>query len=310
MGVGAGLADRQARPHGVGGVSYLDFLAPGPAGGHRACRSGRTTPCTRSWAPSSGSAPTSPCWPRRCTGRRRPLGHLAWMAARLAIVCHSTWRSWPPSASSVAPGRAGPAGRRPDRHGLRRPDRRFRRHPAEGPGLHHRVPLRPHPALPVLGDVLPREPAARVAPAGGLRHPALPRGGSVPGAGAGNTSRSGEAWATPPTWWVSLPSVSCGPVEPLPHGWSCDLPPGAQRGRRRRGGRGPGSATRRGVRAAHHAGRRLREPTVPAHLRAQRHGLPTGMDLPRLGLLRAVLLPALHRDRSQHTGGTARHQRS
>ena len=68
------------------------------------CRSGPTRRCTRSWGPSSGSGPTSPCWPPRCGSIDVLIGHLAWIAIRLLIGRRpSTWRSWPPSASSTRP---------------------------------------------------------------------------------------------------------------------------------------------------------------------------------------------------------------
>ena len=78
MGLGLGsLVDQHA--HAVDGgqlprTSSRPGCWPPPP-----CRSGRTRRCTRSWRPSSGSAPTSPCWPRPLSVIDVLLGHLAWI---------------------------------------------------------------------------------------------------------------------------------------------------------------------------------------------------------------------------------------
>ena len=191
MGVGLGLAGRPARPH-VDGVRYLDFIAPGllaatamQIGGNEsmypvmgAIKWMRTyfamlaTPLAR-----DRRAPRPPGLDRRC----------AWPWSR-----RSTWRSWPPSARSTPPLAllALPAGIA-HRAGLRGAHRRLRRDPGERHRLLHHLPVRAHPALLVLGDLLPRRPAPGLAAARRLGHPALPRGGAVPGA------RRWARWAGP-----------------------------------------------------------------------------------------------------------------
>ena len=77
-------------------------------------------------------------------------------------------------------GGARPARRRAHRDRVRRPGGRVRRHPGQGLVVLDPLPVRHHPHVPLLGDVLPDHPDARLAPGGGLRHAAVPRRHLVP----------------------------------------------------------------------------------------------------------------------------------
>ena len=169
MGVALGsLIDKHS--HGVDGVTYVAFLAPGPAGRHvHADRH------QRRHVPGHGGDQVDAHLPRPA-GRRRSsvydvlLGHLAWIAARLAIVVSIYLAVMAAFGVVYSPwAHPRPARRRADRHGVRRARQRLRRHPGQGLLVLDAVPLRHHPDVPVLGHLLPDLAAAGVAPGRGLR---------------------------------------------------------------------------------------------------------------------------------------------
>ena len=206
-------------------------------------------------------------------------GHLAWIAARLAIVCHLPGRHGRLRHRPLALGRPGPARRRADRHGLRRPRSPPSPPPRTRTRLLHALPLRHHPDCSSS-----RGPSSR---------PQLPGWLQL------------VAYATPLYHGVTL----CRGLT-LGHSagadWACRLP---GRAGRDAATRSPGGArrqrlvTRVGDRRPTPPGGAITpmaclgcagaRPVVERNILVYRR-----VDLHRLGLLRAALLPALHRHRS------------
>ena len=132
----------------------------------------------------------------------------------------------------------------------------------------------------------------------GLRHAALPRRGAVPRPDA-RPGRVGRPRAR------GLPGRAGGVGyaagrRTFARGWWCDAMTSTSTGTVAR----PAPAGRG---AAHHAARLPRRPPRLAGARAQHLGVPALVDLHRLGFLRAALLPALHRRRPVPPGRA--HQR-
>ena len=179
MGIALGsLVDKHS--HGVDGVTYVAFLAPGLLAG--TCMQIGTNDATY---PVMGAIK----WMRTYLAQLAApldvydvlLGHLAWIAARLAIVVsiyltvmaafgivYSPWAVLALPAGILTGDR------------VRRAGRRLRGDPGQGLGLLDALPLRHHPDVLVLGHLLPGLAAADVARGGGLRHAALPRRGPLP----------------------------------------------------------------------------------------------------------------------------------
>ena len=88
MGIGLGsFVDRSAtRSRSLGGVSYARLPRAGTAGRARGCRRPPRSRPGRSWAPSSGTGPSTRCTPRRCRSPAIVFGQLAWVTARLTLV--------------------------------------------------------------------------------------------------------------------------------------------------------------------------------------------------------------------------------
>ncbi len=201
MGFGLGsLVDRHGTA-AVGGVPYLEFVAPAILA-----------------VQAMQSALTEATFPvfsaikwdyRYIAARATPLrpadiyrGHVLFIAIRLAMnsaiflviaVAFGSVRS------AWAVTRA--ARRYLDRPRVRRPGRGVGDHRPAGHGLQLRLPLRDDPADGVLRDVLPAVAAARLVAAGRLRHAPVARRGAVPRADAGDHHRGEASRSTWPTCW-------------------------------------------------------------------------------------------------------------
>ena len=179
MGIALGsLIDKHS--HGVDGVTYVAYLAPGLLAG--TCMQIGTNDATY---PVMGAIK----WMRTYLAQLAAplgvydvlLGHLAWIAARLAIVVtiylavmaafgvvYSPWAIVALPAA-VLTGMAFAA-----------PVSAFAATQDKGLLLLDPVPLRHHPDVPVLGDVLPDIAAARLAAGSRLRDAAVPRRRALP----------------------------------------------------------------------------------------------------------------------------------
>ncbi len=179
MGIALGsLIDKHS--HGVDGVSYVAFLAPGLLAG--TCMQIGTNDATY---PVMGAIKWMRTYFAQLAGPLSVydvlLGHLAWIAARLAIVTsiylavmaifgvvYSPWAILAlPAAVLTGMAFAGPV-------------ERVRRHAGEGLFVLDPVPVCHHPDVPVLGDLLPHFAVADLVGGRGLLHPAVPRGHPVP----------------------------------------------------------------------------------------------------------------------------------
>ena len=220
MGVALGsLIDKHS--HGVDGVSYVAFLAPGLLAG-TAMQIG-TNDATY---PVMGGIK----WMRTYFAQLASplsvydvlLGHLAWIAARLAIVVTIYLGVMAAFGVVYSPWAvSGSARRRADRDGVRRPDQRLRRDAGDRRPLHDAVPLRHHPHVLVLGDLLPHIPAPDLAPGGGLPDAPLPRGRTVPRPHAG-PGVGGPTSATRRIWPCGRAAAMPSDAAPSPLGWWCD----------------------------------------------------------------------------------------
>ena len=237
MGVGLGsLVNHHA--HTVDGVPLPRLPRPRAAGRRRPCRSAATRPCTRSWRPSNGSAPTSPCWPRRSAVIDVLVGHLAWIALRLSMVTtdlpghHGRLRDRP-----LRPGRPGRPRRRPHRDW-----------PSPPPSPPSPPPSRTTPASPPStasgssrcsssrGPSSPSPSSRAGSSPSAAGHAALPRGGAVPG------PRSRATWASAAT--VAHRRLSGGADRGRVRAGPRDLPRGGSSRERAPSDRAPASPLR------------------------------------------------------------------
>ena len=128
------------------------------------------------------------------------LGELSWCVLRGALYSGAFLAIMAILGYIVSPvGGAVLAGRDPDQPGLR--VRRHGRHHlhADLAGLRHGL-AGLHPALPLLGHLLPAHRVPGVAAGRRALHPALP-GGGARAAPPTWASGAGPCWATSPTWW-------------------------------------------------------------------------------------------------------------
>ena len=146
----------------LGGVSYLQFLAPGPAGGD-----GHAVGGVRGDLPDHGAAScgtgSSTRWTRRRSRRgTSPSATSPGSAARLTMIATVfTIVIVAVRGGRVADDRPGHPGGGPDRDGLRGADRRVRRDPVARPNKFNAIfRFGITAAVPVLRDVLPDLDAA------------------------------------------------------------------------------------------------------------------------------------------------------
>ena len=181
MGFALGKLVDQHGTASLGGVSYLTFLAPGLM-----AASAMQTAVGESLYPVYVSVKWQQTYQAAAATPLRPgdiyRGHVLFTAMRLVMnmtIFLGVMAAFGAIRSPWAV--ALPAGRRADGTGVRHAPRRVRGDPVEDrPGLQHDLQVRHDPAVPVQRDVLPDHPAAGLDPAGGLRHPAMARGGALP----------------------------------------------------------------------------------------------------------------------------------
>ena len=294
MGLGLGtLVDAHGTAR-LGGVSYLAFLAPGllAAAAMQAAVEESTYPVLGSvkWRRTYYAAAASPLRPADLFH-----GHLLFTTMRLAmnsaiflVVMAAFGAVASPWVLAALPGRGA------DRAGLRGAGRGVGDHRDQGHVVRPDLPVRADPAVPVLRDVLPGHPAARLDPAARLRHAAVARRGAVPVAHAWARPAWAARWCTWPTWPRWPPSAS----------------------RRETGATGGGSMSEHGgaspvtapslrelpLRVLPRPLLRTRRPALggrgsAAPDRAARPGVPAHLAGPGLRGLRAAVLPAVHRGR-------------
>ena len=199
MGIGLGsFVDNGNAIASLGGVPYAVFLAPGLL----AAQGMQTAASESTWTIMGGFV-----WDRTFHGMYATpvsvagivFGQLAWVTARLTMVATAFF------VVMLAFGFVELAVRRPrdrrlgaDRAGLRRPDHGLRRGPEERQRLLDDLPVLHHPAVPVLGHVLPDRAAAPDHPADRLADAHIPRRGPCPRTVAGQPRpdrRRSSTWA-------------------------------------------------------------------------------------------------------------------
>ena len=164
MGVGLGsFVNKGGHAAALGGLSYLQFVAPGLAA---------TTAATIGASESLFPVMAAIRWQKTYFGMlATPLrvgdvlaGHLIWIAARVAsavaayLVVMAAFRRHPIHRH---PGRL--AGGRAGRHGVRGPAGRLRRPPGKRGSVPADLPPGADPVVPLLGGVLSDQPVARPA---------------------------------------------------------------------------------------------------------------------------------------------------
>ena len=162
MGVGLGsFVNKGGHTAALGGLSYLQFVAPGLA-----ATTAATIGASEALFPVMGAIK----WQQTYFGMlATPLrvgdvlaGHLIWIAARVAsaVAAYLIVMAAFGATRSIDTLAVLPAGVLVG-HGVRRPPGRLRRPPGKRGGVPAHLPARADPALPVLRGVLPDQPAAR-----------------------------------------------------------------------------------------------------------------------------------------------------
>ena len=176
MGLGLGsLVDAEVGAgRDLGGLDYLDFLAPGLLAGNAMMLAVNesTYPVLGGfkWYRTYMAMAATPLRSRDIL-----LGHFTYMAFRAgAGQLRFPGGDGRVRGGVVATGRAGPGVRHPVRHGLRHAHHRLRRHSYQRRQLQHVYPIRDHAYVLVLGHLLPGFAGCR---SSSSRSPGLPRYG-------------------------------------------------------------------------------------------------------------------------------------
>ena len=153
--MGIGLGGYVSNDAALDGVPYLVFLAPGllAATAMQSASFEATFPIMGGlvWNKVFHAMYATPISPRDIA-----LGNLLWIAARLTLICSIfTFVIVAVRGGRVAAHHPGDPGRGPDRDGVRGADRGLRGDPEDTEQVRLDLPLRDHPAVPVLRDVLP-----------------------------------------------------------------------------------------------------------------------------------------------------------
>ncbi len=155
MGIGLGGYVDRSGGTALGGLTYLQFLAPGllAATVMQSAAFEATFPIIGglNWQRTFHAMYATPLSPRDIA-----LGNLVWMAIRVAMIAHGLHdRHHRVRRGAFAARRSRDPGGRPDRDGVRRTDRRVLGDAADAEPVQRHLPVRDHAALPVLRHVLP-----------------------------------------------------------------------------------------------------------------------------------------------------------